>query len=238
MISRDFVEKIESMAEAKILEIDDLKYSTHKLFPLARPLAPRLELSTLAGIATYLQHNGDGVSALHTMLIVHGEDSVSLIGPLIDPERQRELFVMAMAERCQFPFGTYLPREDFHVKLMSMFVQTEQRDLLLRYIAGIVQKAEVETTDDGISQRVTAKTGVARVGKVDLPNPIALRPYRTFPEVDQPESSFVFRVKQTSDGTDTTMALFEADGGRWKLEAAANIKKWLEDHIEDARVVV
>lgn len=238
MIDRSFVEKIESMAEAKVLEVDNLKYSSQNLFPLTRPLAPRLELSTLAGVAAYLQHNDDGVSALQTMLVVHGEDSVSLIGPLMDPERQRDLFVMATAERPALNLGTFLPREEFHVKLMSMFVQTEQRDMLLRYVANIVQKAEVETADDGISQRVTAKTGIARVGKIDLPNPISLRPYRTFPEVEQPESSFIFRIKQTHDGTDTAMALFEADGGMWKLEAAANIKKWLEDHIEDARVVV
>ena len=238
MIDRSFVEKIESMAEAKVLEVDNLKYSSQKLFPLTRPLAPRLELSTLAGVAAYLQHNDDGVSALQTMLVVHGEDSVSLVGPLMDPERQRDLFVMATAERPALHLGTFLPREEFHVKLMSMFVQTEQRDMLLRYVANIVQKAEVETADDGISQRVTAKTGIARVGKIDIPNPISLRPYRTFPEVEQPESSFIFRIKQTHDGTDTAMALFEADGGMWKLEAAANIKKWLEDHIESARVVM
>lgn len=50
--------------------------------------------------------------------------------------------------------------------------------------------------DDGVSQVATARSGVASVGKVVVPNPISLRPYRTFLEVEQQESDFVFRMHE------------------------------------------
>ena len=61
------------------------------------------------------------------------------------------------------------------------------------------------------------------MGAVPVPNPVALVPFRTFIEVEQPESKFVFRVK---DGPQ--MGLFEADGGEWRLAAMLRIKEYLE----------
>ena len=63
-----------------------------------------------------------------------------------------------------------------------------------------------------------------------VPNPVILRPYRTFPEVEQPASSFIFRMKE-NDGV--CCALFEADGGAWKNEAMRNIKEYLKENLCD-----
>lgn len=57
-------------------------------------------------------------------------------------------------------------------------------------------------------------------------------PYRTFTEVAQPMSNFIFRVKD-NDRYGVTCALFEADGGAWKNEAKANIKAHLEKELAD-----
>ena len=35
---------------------------------------------------------------------------------------------------------------------------------------------------------------------VIVPNPVKLRPYRTFAEIEQPESSYVFRIKDGDRG--------------------------------------
>ena len=64
-----------------------------------------------------------------------------------------------------------------------------------------------------------------------VPNPVTLRPYRTFTEVTQPESEFVFRMKD--DSMSVYCALFEADGGAWKREAMKNIKEHLEVELVD-----
>lgn len=79
---------------------------------------------------------------------------------------------------------------------------------------------------------ITVKTGIASKGEAIVPNPVHLRPYRTFLEVDQPESDFVFRMKQDKyDGIQC--AVFEADGGAWKMEATHSIKEYLKTELAD-----
>ena len=58
------------------------------------------------------------------------------------------------------------------------------------------------------------------------PNPVTLRPYRTFNEVEQPASQFVFRINKLAN-----LALFEADGGKWKLEAVESIANYLKNEL-------
>ena len=65
--------------------------------------------------------------------------------------------------------------------------------------------------DDGVSQKTTIKTGIANKTDVIVPNPVKLRPYRTFAEIEQPESSYVFRIMDTDRGP--AFKLVEADGG-------------------------
>lgn len=79
-----------------------------------------------------------------------------------------------------------------------------------------------------INQTTTVKSGVASLAKATAPNPVTLRPYRTFTEVAQPSSQFVLRINKEAE-----LALFEADGGKWKLEAIKNIADYLKAGLED-----
>lgn len=83
-----------------------------------------------------------------------------------------------------------------------------------------------QANDDGVSQAVSVKTGIASVNSVKVPNPVKLAPYRTFNEVAQPTSEFVFRMR---DGMQC--AIFEADGGAWQLEAMQSIKEYLASQL-------
>lgn len=66
---------------------------------------------------------------------------------------------------------------------------------------------------------------------------VTLAPYRTFQEVEQPVSQFVFRVDNKRNVT-----LAEADGGMWKLDARRTVKQYLcgqlADEIASGRVIV
>jgi hypothetical protein len=85
-----------------------------------------------------------------------------------------------------------------------------------------------EYTDDGVSQAVTAKVGVATKADVAMPNPVLLAPYRTFPEIEQPIGSFVFRARSNGSDNAPSFALFEADGGAWRIDAMERIVAWLK----------
>lgn len=65
-----------------------------------------------------------------------------------------------------------------------------------------------------------------------VPNPVTLIPYRTFLEVQQPASDFIFRMKSSCG---VQCAIFEADGGTWKNEAMNNIKEYLKNELADLK---
>lgn len=95
----------------------------------------------------------------------------------------------------------------------------------------------VSTNDNGVTQTVEARQGVALNALVEVKPRVLLRPFRTFLEVEQPESEFLLRV-HPEEG----IGFFEADGGIWKLEAKKNIADYfntnLADLIEAGKVVI
>jgi len=96
----------------------------------------------------------------------------------------------------------------------------------------------VKVLDDGITQQVQAKMGV-RIENVQLPNPIRLAPYRTFTQIEQPASAFVFRLKKSAgSGEGPTAALFDADGGNWQNDAIMNIKEWLITELPEGTTIL
>lgn len=121
--------------------------------------------------------------------------------------------------------GTYLTQEDFIIQMLSRFSPDLQRDEVLRLVNSIKTGESVTTNDDGFSQNVEVKAGVALVREVSLKNQWRLVPYKTFPEVEQPTIDYILRVQK---GTDTPrVALFECDGGRWQVEMTARVREWL-----------
>ena len=72
------------------------------------------------------------------------------------------------------------------------------------------------------------KKGVHITQKQTIPNQLALRPFRTFADIEQPASNFALRIKFNDKGV-PFCTLHEADGGAWKNQAIRNIKKFLLD---------
>lgn len=106
-----------------------------------------------------------------------------------------------------------------------------QRDLDADAIRQCASQIRIEggadLSDNGVSQTVTIKEG-ATLSKAEVPSPAELRPYRTFLEVDQPSSPFVFRINRRGE-----CALFEADGGIWKHEAMENVSQYLVNELKE-----
>lgn len=86
--------------------------------------------------------------------------------------------------------------------------------------------------DDGMTQIVEARQGIALVGDVAVPNPVMLTPFRTFRDVLQPSSLFVIRLQTgKAAGGLPEAAIFEADGGAWRLTAISRVRDWLVEHL-------
>ncbi len=205
--------------------------------PKPAPEPKPLTFGTLVGFVGYVIGNRDSLEESKLMVHVVGPRRVELLEPLTGAFRQRPLLAAAdldVFEPKGFPFGQWLDMESFVIGLQASFVATEARDDLLRLIGNVKDEAVRQTSDDGVTQTVVAKQGAALVAEVPVPNPVTLAPYRTFREVEQPESRFILRLR--SGGP--TCALFEADGGAWKIQAANGVTAWLRDALRDTAVAV
>ena len=114
------------------------------------------------------------------------------------------------------------------IELRSRFAPGEGVDYLLDLLSRISKDSGVTTTDNGVSQTVEARQGVALKSVVSLKPRVPLRPFRTFQEVEQPESEFLLRMDEAGN-----IGLFEADGGMWKLTARQTVKAFLDAKLAD-----
>lgn len=215
------------LGEAKTHEIFGEVFSDKPLHKIKEPLVNPIQVSSLSAIVEYLKSDFDDYARGSVMVHIESPTSVSVFEE-VNVNSNRSVFMTAAAMLPNFRFDNWYDAESFNIKLQSCFVKNEDKDIILKVVGNIKEDAVKTVGDDGVSQAVTAKTGVATVATVQVPNPVALRPFRTFIEVEQPESDFIFRMQNGP-----RCALFEADGGAWKLEAMDNIKEYLEEQLKE-----
>lgn len=126
--------------------------------------------------------------------------------------------------------------EEAQIALRTRFQHTNDADYALKLLSDISMGAKVIYNDNGIATTVTTQKGIALQTNSQIKPLLSLRPYRTFQEVDQPESLFLLRVNERG------ISFTEADGGMWKLKARETVKDYFCDHLEkeisDGLVVV
>lgn len=220
-----------------IREIGGQTYSDKTLYRVNHnPKAEPIEFSTLSSLCDYIRTHYDE----------RGKVFVHVVSPLkvqvysvLDEDRTREHLVNVVGQVPSFDFGTFMDHEKFCINLQSKFINTPERALLLKF-AGTVEAGTIaEYGDDGVTQKATVKTGITSKQEALVPSPIALTAYRTFIEVEQPIIEYIFRMKQGMNGG-VQCALFEADGGAWRIDAMEKIKDYLkvELALEDDIVIL
>ncbi len=247
MVDDAFVQEIARLAVGaegvRTIEIDGRKYTDKNIFPVKLAEPATIEIDTLNAIKDYLTGNPDGLELAGTLVIVEAPDCVTVRSKLTGDFKQRFVTLKAKWPGIRFQFGQYMNVESFMIGLQADFmdkttgeaVESDRKKIL--QIVGNVQDGVVRNfNDDGVTQQATVKVGVTRVDNIPVPNPVLLAPYRTFPEVDQPPSNFIFRMKSGQESP--TCALFEADGGRWRTEAAKNVKEWLTENLPEGVTVL
>lgn len=228
-MEREALEYLVKQGEEKdpIIKLEQGTFSKRSLTRIEEEVATALEVSTLTGLVDYIKANIDKLEG-KLLVQVKSFDEVRLLSPL-NADRNRELYVRAAAILPNnVTYEHFLDTERFNIMLQSAFVDNEDKKILLKYTGLVRDEAVKESGDDGVSQAVTIKTGVASVGQAVVPNPVTLAPYRTFPEVEQPESKFIFRMQEGPRA-----ALFEADGGAWRNKAIISIKEYLQEQLKD-----
>lgn len=214
----------------------DSRGEATEIIPRVYHAKEMLTINTLSGFVNYVKSNLDRED---DELIVHvkNEETVYLKG-LLNIDGSREVLAKASAIVPSFHFDYFHDMEEFNIALQSKFISLLEEDgdpelkddraLLLQVVGNVAEKNVKQASDDGVSQAITINQGIASQANVQIPNPVLLAPYRTFLEVDQPASQFVFRMKDGPRG-----AIFEADGGAWRNQAIVNIREYLHEELKD-----
>lgn len=242
-LTREFLEKVEEMVQPQTLTEGIRTFVDKPMHMLVDEIAADTPLHTnsLSSVADYIKSNADfDALASDGRKIIHVEDEKTVwLYTEMNSFKKRSALLLASAWVSSFPFGQWLSLENFIISVQANFVTDEHRDELLSFVATVKQDTGVEQQDDGVTQKVTTRSGVSLSRTSKVPNPITLRPFRTFSEVEQPESAFVFRIK-AEEGCGVKAALFAADGDAWMHDAILKIRDYFQTHViaEDDSVIV
>lgn len=203
---------------------------------LEGPVVEPLEFGSLVGLTDYGKTT-DFPRFYH----VESPVSVTLLKEVrvIGPRRSfHAKYASALLRRPCTIMGKFLSQEQFMIWAGANLADGPEKRELLAIVGGLVAAdvREVSSNDSGVAQQVqlTAKVSLNTIKTV---KPIwTLRPNRTFSDVEQPESQFLLRLKNGS-GDIPEVALFEADGGRWEMDAAKNIAEFLAEQDKESTVL-
>lgn len=227
---KEAIEKILALSRPEVVAIDDRSYLLQGRDPAIEIYPDPLQVNNLSGVIDYCCEDPDGFGDF----VVHVSDynKVVLYPPMGGPFNMRPVLVKSVSRECGFVFGRAYNYEDFMVAIYTSFVPNDDREYVLKFISGVRVDAGSKVEDNGITQVLTAKAGASSLVKdIPIKNVLTLKPYRTFSEIDQPESVFVFRMKVV-DGQPVFL-IHEADGAAWKQVAILRIKDHLAEQIKN-----
>lgn len=191
------------------------------------PQPDAFEAFSLQGLVDYINNDPDCLDYSGTFTLhVADESNVELLSPVTGYNKRRYVLAKCRALVPCIRFSQFMDADDFQVMLQSKFVENDNRNKVLMVAGNLSSEQNVQKADDGVSQRITVQQGVASASTVTIKNPVVLTPYRTFHEIEQPSSAFVLRFNERSN-----CALFEGDGGLWRVEAVRRIGEWLKQNI-------
>jgi hypothetical protein len=240
---KEFVEKIITLKRPETVEPchDGRQYIIDGYKPVIEPIASCIEINTLSGLMDYIK-SGIDIDTISPMpsnkqFFIHVIDfrTVRIISELFGNFKQREILVESQAMESTGK-EQWMDTEKFIIDLNSRFVHSFDHGYLANLVSNLTQAASKELKDNGVTQTTVLKNGISMVQEQTIKNPVTIQPYRTFPEIDQPEIEYIFRLRGTNGPPEC--ALFEAGGSRWKLETMHRIKQWIETRLEEEGVVM
>ena len=227
-MDKSAIEKIVELGQPNLIQKYGIDYTDKRLFPVQLPKVETLEFHSLDGFINTLRVEYQNFQP-PVLVNVFSETLVKCYaGIQKDTDRQRELPYVVQIHPEHIPFESKLDYESMMILLRSKFVQTPELADLVKTLGSITEENSSTTSDDGFTQNVVVRKGIAMKENKTLNPIVKLRPFRTFNEVEQPESEFLIRL---SDGG--RVALYEADGGAWALQARKNVAKYLSEKLAD-----
>lgn len=224
---QELIDAIQQGVKGLPVTIGGKEYSTRPVFDPPEPrLATALKTHTLQSLVDYLDNGIDAASEGVPFILIESPYQV-LLALHLDGTNRRECRVAVIYKPADFKFGEKYDQATFITLLRSQFVPSEGRERVQRFVGSLTDESSLKLEDDGVVQRTVAKTGIATYSNIETGTPIVLAPFRTFPEIEQPESEFIVRLHRR-EGAVPAISLHEADNNAWKLESINRIAEWFK----------
>lgn len=235
-MDRSAIEKIIEVSEPHIIEENGYKYSDKELNVISEPTVEPIHVSTLSSLVDLLKAENT-IFKKPILIHISNSETVSVYSGVNSSDKNREKPYVARFNPIEFKFGYWYNYEQMMIALKSKFVETPELNEVVKLLGTITEENNMKVEDDGFTQTVTVKKGIALKDNKAINPRVKLIPYSTFNEVSQPEREFLLRLNGCGE-----VALFEADGGAWQLEACENIAEYLEhelaEYIENKTIIV
>lgn len=237
------IEKIQEMTKPMIQEVEGRTFSisTENIMEI-RPTLDRpecLALNSLDALVKLVKTEALQKYKTPIYLTIPNHMNVTRFSQPDDAEGRYARITYYTAKATDVPGWeerTQLPFEEAMIALRTRFQPTNDTEYALKLLSEITTGAKITFNDNGVATSVVTKKGIDLQTNQAIRPIITLKPYRTFQEVEQPESQFLIRVSERG------ISFIEADGGMWKLHARETIKAYLDKafqkEIADGSVVV
>jgi len=198
---------------------------------LHKPSTAVIEVNSLDGLIKLIKNNkidSKDVLDIYEPLIVKVNFNEIVVMSALNTDKTRNYLFEANPMIPHLQMGQRLSVEEMIILLSTAYIPTENTKKFISSLSSLRIVEEVQFDDDGIGQTVTAKQGTSINKSFQVQPIVKLKPIRTYEEIEQVESKFLFRVNK-----DGTVCLREADGGQWKYEVQKEIVRYLEDNLKD-----
>lgn len=220
---KEFAQYLVSLKDNKTYEIHGDTYSDHELHRIEK-YVPHPKCVEVAGLDSIVKMINAEAKKLTGPIYILAESPLEVRAfTALDGDMKRDSFVRATADVPGFKNG-FIDYQEAIIQLRSKFIPNDDVNYLLDLLSRVNKENGVTTSDNGVTQTVEAKTGVSLKQMVNVRPRVTLAPYRTFLEVEQPDSEFILRLDD-----DARVGLFEADGGMWKLAAKKLICAYFQE---------
>lgn len=234
---KEAIEKIQQMskdAEVKVIDVNGDKYATQEIYSVEpkeyRP--SKIQVNSLESIIMLVRK--EAVKYTDKNIFVQVEDAKNVsVFTTYDEKNRRDFLYHAKADVVDIPVDYWVDKDNLLISINSVFIQSEDVDYVKELLNRVTEESKVVSTDNGLGQSVEVNKGIALKDNIQIRNRVKLRPYRTFIEIEQPESEFILRADSGA-----RFLLKSADGGAWQLKAKESIKAHLEESLRDLESVI
>lgn len=226
-------DRIQKSAIPNYLDTPDGLTFVDKTMHLVEAPAPLpIGVRTLTSVLTFIKSRKAGYME-GKIIHVEAPNRVIILEPHRDAANRTYAFLEAKASCSDLDSITdsWLPMEEFMVKLNTLFdVSLGDHAKVRAQLSSVTADSTLTLTDDGTSQNVALKSGIARKESGELPNPVMLAPFVTFPEITQPLLPFVLRLKKNNDAM-LYGRLFPVESPGWSAECCNSVAWWLNGNL-------